>query len=64
MGHGLSSVVAWQTVAPVAACIMSIMMAKWMSHVWVERTVARTARVVARIGTRSTRQRPQGGTFR
>ena len=52
MGHGLSSVVAWQTVVPLMTGATAIFMAKWLSHVWAQRAVQRTARVVSRLGSR------------
>ena len=57
MGHGLSSVVAWQTVVPVLMGATTIFMAKWFSHVWTRTTVERTVRVVSRLGARDAGRR-------
>jgi hypothetical protein len=52
MAHGLSSVVAWQTVVPIVMGATMIFMVKWFSHVWARTAVERTARVVSRLGSR------------
>ena len=57
MGHGLSSVVAWQTVVPILMGATTIFMAKWFSHVWARTTVERTVRVVSRLGARNAGRR-------
>jgi hypothetical protein len=57
MGHGLSSVVAWQTVVPVMMGAMAIFMAKWLSHFWAQTAVERTVRVVSRLGSRGQARR-------
>jgi hypothetical protein len=56
MGHGLSSVVAWQTVVPFMMGATAIFMAKWLSHSWAETAVQRTVRVVSRLGSRDARR--------
>jgi hypothetical protein len=61
MGHGLSSIVVWQTLVPLFMVATTIFMAKWLSHVWARTTVERTVRVVSRLGTRDGRRRPIGG---
>jgi hypothetical protein len=57
MGHGLSSVVAWQTVVPVVMGTITIFMAKWFSHLWAQTAVERTVRVVSRLGSRDAGRR-------
>jgi uncharacterized membrane protein len=57
MGHGLSSVVAWQTVVPLLMGATTIIMAKWFSHVWARTAVERTVRVVSRLGARDAGRR-------
>jgi hypothetical protein len=59
MGHGLSSVVAWQTVVPLMTGATAIFMAKWLSHVWARSAVERTVRVVSRIGSRDPNRGPR-----
>jgi hypothetical protein len=56
MEHGLSSVVAWQTVVPLFMAAMTIFMAKWLSHSWAQTAVQRTVRVVSRLGSRDARR--------
>jgi hypothetical protein len=56
MTHGLSSVVAWQTVVPLVTGATAIFMAKWLSHVWARTAVERTVRVVSRLGSRDRRR--------
>ena len=53
MEHGLSSVVAWQTVVPLFMAAMTIFMAKWLSNFWARTAEKRTVRVVSRLGSRS-----------
>jgi hypothetical protein len=57
MEHGLSSVVAWQTVVPVVMGAITIFMAKWLSHFWAQSAVERTVRVVSRLGAHPRRSR-------
>jgi hypothetical protein len=64
MGHGLSSVVAWQTVVPLFMGATAIFMAKWLSHVWARTAVERTVRVVSRLGAREAGRRPINGHAR
>ena len=64
MGHGLSSVVAWQTVVPILMGAITIFMAKWLSHVWARTAVERTVRVVSRLGTRDAGRHPINGRAR
>jgi hypothetical protein len=64
MGHGLSSVVAWQTVVPLLMGVITIFMAKWLSHVWARTAVERTVRVVSRLGARDASRRPITGHAR
>ena len=52
MGHGLNSVIVWQTVVPVFMGATAIIMAKWLSHVWTRSAIERTVRVVSRLGPR------------
>jgi hypothetical protein len=52
MTHGLSSVVAWQTVVPLLTGATAIFMAKWLTHVWTQTALQRTVRVVSRLDPR------------
>jgi hypothetical protein len=52
MEHVLSSVVVWQSVAPIFLCAVALLMMKGLSAHWSQQTALRTARVVSRLPSR------------
>jgi hypothetical protein len=52
MEHASSSVVVWQSVAPIVMCAVTLFMMKWLSARASQETALRTARVVSRLPSR------------
>jgi hypothetical protein len=52
MHDATSWLAAWQSMAPVFAGVVMIVVMKWLSHHWAAGTIARTARVVSRLEAR------------
>ena len=52
MEHVLSSVVVWQSVAPVVLSAITLLMMKGLSAHWSQQTALRTVRVVSRLPSR------------
>ena len=52
MHDATSWLTAWQSMAPVFAGVVMIVVMKWLSNHWAAGTIARTARVVSRLEAR------------